>query len=157
MARKKTPTALKVIRGTDQPCRTNYDEAKYEALTKVSIPKVLSSSRARKIFKDKSTQLIRQGILQAPDIDLLTAYCNTYDIFLQAVEALNDPENDLVVKVVTKKGEMQMISPYLQIQKQLIPLLNSLSSQFGFSPSARAGLKLEPKKKENELDKFLNS
>ena len=45
----------------------------------------------------------------------------------------------------------------IKLQPQHIPLLNSLSSQFGFSPSARAGLKLEPKKKENELDKFLNS
>lgn len=157
MGKKKTPTALKVIRGTDQPCRTNYDEAKYEALTKVSIPKVLTSQRARKIFKDKSNQLIRQGILQAPDVDLLTAYCNTFDIYLQAVEQLNDPENPLVVTVQTKKGEMKMISPYLQIQKQLIPLLNSLSSEFGFSPSARAGLKLTPAKKENEFDKFLNN
>jgi len=58
--------------------------------------------------------------------------------------------------VETKKGKMTIISPYIKIQQQLIPILNSLSSAFGFSPSARAGLKIQPRHKIDEFEKFMN-
>lgn len=157
---------MKVIRGTDQPCRMNMDEAKYEALTKVSIPKVLATPRARKIFKDKSKQLISQGILQAPDIDLLTVYANTVDLYFQASEQISNTgtkvseegihsSGGLTVTVHTKNGSYEMVSPYFQIMKQLIPLINSIGGEFGFSPASRASLKIEPKKNINEFEKYL--
>jgi len=136
--RKPLPALIKTQRGTLEKASTNMDETKYDQLTKVSIPKVLATKRSRQIFRDKSKQLIAQRILQAPDIDQLTAYCNTYDLYLQAVEEQNKIENDLVVTVRTKSGEMKMISPYIKLQQQLIPLLNSIGSNFGFSPSSRA-------------------
>lgn len=136
--RKPLPAIIKKQRGTLEGKDSSLEEATYEQLTKVSIPKVLVTKRAREIFRDKSKQLIAQGILQAPDIDQLTAYSNTFDLYLQAVEEQNKEENKLLVSVKTKSGEMQMISPYIKLQQQLLPLINSIGSNYGFSPSSRA-------------------
>jgi P27 family predicted phage terminase small subunit len=154
--RKIIPTTLKTIRGTGRPCRANMDEAKYEALTKVAVPKVLTNARAKHIFRDKSKQLIAHGILQVPDIDLLTAYANTYDLYLQAIEEQSAEGMKLTIEVSTKAGKVTMISPFIKIQQQLLPMLNTLSGAFGFSPSARASLKLQPKEKKDDFEKFMN-
>jgi len=58
--------------------------------------------------------------------------------------------------MVTKAGSVTMISPFIKIQQQLLPMLNTLSAAFGFSPSARAGLKLHPKEKKDDFEKFMN-
>lgn len=136
--RKPTPTALKKVRGTDQPVRMNMNEAEYELLTKVTVPKVLGTKRAQQIFRDKSKQLMAQRILQAPDIDLLTAYANTFDLYLQAIEEQNKPENNLIISVITKSGTAKTTSPYIKLQRELLPLINNMGASFGFTPSSRA-------------------
>ena len=143
------------MRGTDQPCRTNLNEMQYEQLTKVAVPKVLNTLRARKIFKERSAELIAKGLLQKPDVDLLTAYANAYDLWMQAVEAQGS--EDLMTIVKTKSGTMTMPSPYIKLQQELINQIKAIGMLFGFSPTSRASMKMEAPKQQDEFDVFLNS
>jgi P27 family predicted phage terminase small subunit len=149
MARHPLPAAIKKARGTDRPSRMN-DEPEYKLLTKVQTPSVLKTARARKIFKDKAAQLIAQRILQAPDIDLLTSYANTYDLYLQAVEKQAEEKN-LIITVQTKNGMQKQSSPYIKLQRELLPLINSMGAQFGFSPASRS--KVNPVDQSDHDDK----
>ena len=155
--RKPLPGKLKKSRGTDQPVRMNYDEPTYEKITKVSVPRILKSSRAKKIYRERSRVLINMGIIAEPDVDMLVAYANTLDLYYQAVEEQNKSENALTVKVTDSKGNNKiMMSPYIKLQKELIEVANKLGSQFGFTPSSRASLKVAPEKEQDPLEKFLN-
>ena len=153
--RKPLPARVKQLRGTDQPCRTSMDEMEYEKLTKVAVPKILNSTRARKIFKERAAELIAKGMLQKPDVDLLTAYANAYDMWMKATEQLN--EDGLTVVMKTKTGSMTMAHPLISVSSTMLNHVKSIGLLFGFSPSARASLKMEPKKQEDVFMNFLNS
>lgn len=148
MARPKIPTALKKMRGTERPGRAT-NEPEFQLLTKVSTPAVLKTTRARRMFRDKSTMLINQKILQSPDIDLLTAYCNTFDLYLQAVEKQSEIKT-LVETVQTKNGKQLIASPYIKLQRELLPLINQVGTHFGFSPISRAKLQAPPQEDIND-------
>jgi P27 family predicted phage terminase small subunit len=154
--RKNIPTKLKIARSTDQPVRMNYDEAEYEKITKVSVPRILSTTRAKKIYRERAQVMINQGILTEPDQDLLVAYANTLDLYYQTMEKQAEEGFEIVVDVKTKFGTTPMVNPYMKLQKDLLESCTKLAAHFGFSPSTRAALKLQPKEKEDPLQSFLN-
>ena len=154
--RKPIPGKLKKARGTDQPVRMNYDEPTYEKITKISVPRILKSTRAKKIYRERSRVLINMGMIAEPDVDMLVAYANTLDLYYQAVEEQNNNEDGLTVTVKDSKGNVKiMMSPYIKLQKELIETANKLGSQFGFTPSSRAAMKVTPEKEQDPLEKFL--
>ncbi|MCP3849352.1 MAG: phage terminase small subunit P27 family, partial [Gammaproteobacteria bacterium] len=64
--RKPVPTALKLIKGTDQPCRINDKEPKPKS-DNIKMP-VGMSADAKKHWKQVSKQLKEAGILTNLDI-----------------------------------------------------------------------------------------
>ena len=152
--RKSLPNKIKTLRATDQPVRM-MDEVEYERISKVTVPRILSTTRARKIYKERSQVLINMKLLQEPDQDLLVAYANTLDLYYQAIE--KQKNEDLVTELVNAKGhKMQVISPYIKLQKDLLEMVNKLSGHFGFSPSSRASLKVQaPREKMSEFEKLM--
>jgi P27 family predicted phage terminase small subunit len=151
MGRHPLPTAIKKARGTAKPSRLNPNEPEFQILSKVSTPTVLKTARARRMFREKSAMLIAQNILQQPDIDMLTAYCNTYDLYLQAMEAQAESKQ-LVEVVQTKNGKQTISSPYIKLQRELLPLINQMGSNFGFSPVSRS--KVIASTTDNDNDDF---
>jgi len=152
--RKPIPGKLKELRGTDQPVRM-YGEVEYEQITKVSVPRMLNTTRARKIYKQRAQVLINMKLLQEPDQDLLVAYANALDLYYQCMEEMaNEP--GLLVNVTTKAGTTRQTNPYLKLQKELLEIINKLAANFGFSPAARAALKVgAPKEKPSEFEKLM--
>lgn len=155
MGRNALPNKMKELRGTDQPVRM-MDEVEYEMVTKVSVPRILTTSRAKKIYRERSQVLINMKLLQQPDMDLLVAYANTLDMYFQAIEKQKD--EDMVIELINTKGnKMMVISPYIKLQKELLELSIKLASQFGFSPASRASLKVQaPREKMTEFEKLLS-
>ena len=126
----------------------------YERITKVSVPRILTSKRAKKIFRERAQVLINMKLLQEPDQDLLVAYANTLDLYYRAME--NMPEDELMVSVRTKTGTIQLPNPHLKLQKDLLESVNKLAASFGFSPSSRASLKMSaPKEGKTEFEKLM--
>ena len=153
--RKKVPSRIKELRGTDQPVRMNTDEVVYESITKVTVPKILKSKRARQIYKERAQVLINQKLLQQPDMDLLVAYANTYDMYLEAVESQQD--QDLIKTVIGPTGGTKnVVSVYIQLQLTLLEMVNKIGAHFGFTPSSRASLKIQaPKETISEFEKLM--
>lgn len=144
MGRPRTSNKLKELRGTDQPVRMNKAEVEYSRVTKVSVPSILKTTRARKIYKERAQVLINMGLLCEPDQDLLVAYAYTLDMYYIAMK--EQSERGLVETVITKNGSYEVPSAYLKIQKDLLEQVNRLAQHFGFSPSSRASLKVDVKK-----------
>ena len=153
--RNPIPGELKKLRGTDQPVRM-YGEVEYDRITKVSVPRILQTTRARKIYKQRAQVLINMKLLQEPDQDLLVAYANALDLYYQAMEAMAGEDQGLMVYVITKSGTTQQINPYLKLQKELLDMVGKLAGHFGFSPSARAALKVgKPEEKKSEFEELM--
>lgn len=152
--RKPISNALKSLRGTDQKIRLRNEE-KVETLTKVSVPAVLKSKRAKKIFRDKAKQLIERRILSVNDIEQLTIYSYSLDTVFECMENL---EEGKFKALKDDKGRIYKFveNPYLPLYRQMVDIVNKIGSDFGFNPVSRSKVKAsEPEQIENSLLEFL--
>lgn len=153
--RKAIPNELKKHRGTNQPVRMKK-ELPTDKLTRVSAPRVLKTSRARKIFRDKSKQLIRHQILTELDLELLAVYANSLDMVFACIEKIND--DDFVKEVFKERdGEMYLtsviVNPHIKIYKDMLDAINRIGGEFGFSPVSRLKFAGVGKNENNDEDK----
>ena len=149
--RKPTPTALKKIRGTDQPVRMNNEELKIERIEKLPPAPSWFSKLAKKIYRGKGQELINQGIMRTLDLDMFLLYCNEYATYIETSELISKiPHN----KKLSEDGE-KIYRRVRQQNQQAWERLKSISTEFGFTPSSRAALKVTPEKEQDPLEKFL--
>lgn len=151
--RPPTPNALKRLRGTDQPVRMR-DESQIEILTKVATPKVLTTTRAKKIFKDKAAQLIFRKMLTVHDIEQLTTYAYSLDILFTCMKEL---EVGIFKPLKDDKGRIYKYieNPYLALYRQMVEITSKIGADFGFTPVSRMKLKLNNETKTQALEEFL--
>ncbi len=127
---KPVPTALKVVRGTDQPCRVKKNEPK---------PKTDSIKRPFKLshiaslqWTKVSRQLKAAKLLTNIDTHALALYCESYATYIEAkglireqgvvVDGLNGAEKQSAYFLVANKAQDQMLK---------------LMVEFGMTPSSR--------------------
>lgn len=145
--RKPVPTALKLIRGSAQPCRINPDEPKPEA-DKIGPPPELSE-KALEHWEDLSAQLEEVGVLTNMDVKALGVLCETY---AQWVEANSRLSVGLVIK--NDKGH-PVPNPYFNISDKLAKRVQQMLSEFGMTPSARTRVvSNKPDDGSNSFDQF---
>lgn len=130
--RKRLPTNLKVLRGTDQPCRMNPAEVKPDS-DQLEPPLELSAM-ARVHWDDISKKLAKAGLLTNLDVTALTMYCEAYATWADATE--NIRKFGTIIK--TPKTGYPMPSPYLQVANKAFEQMKSLLTEFGMTPAARA-------------------
>jgi P27 family predicted phage terminase small subunit len=86
MARPRTPTKLKLVKGTAQPCRTNSGEPK---LPKgIPPPPEHLSDRARRHWPGIAKMLLGMGVLTKADGLALYGLCETYGELVEARQKL---------------------------------------------------------------------
>lgn len=90
-------------------------------------------------------KLHRMGLLGDIDGHALALYCEAYQEFCFAREYIKEHG---MISVSEKGGEYQ--NPMVGIKNKAAERMNRLGSQFGWSPSARVGLKPEPKTKKDD-------
>jgi len=139
--RKSIPDTIKRLRGTDQPCRlsgevnTDPIEDIVEIVNSGQL-RVLKTKRAKDIFKEKANQLIQLKVLTKMDFEQLAIYAHNVDMMFTCMAELkkgkfkeiHDEEGNIIRYVE---------NPYLKLYKDLIPLINKMASEFGFSPVSR--------------------
>ncbi len=134
--RKPTPTALKKLRGTDQPCRINPREIKVDALAKLpSAPRWFSRTQ-RKIYKSKGDQLRTLNVLTPLDLELFISFCREYGNYIDTSIKLEDVPVDSFLP----PSDESIFNRISKINKESWERAKSLAAEFGFSPSARAKL-----------------
>ena len=83
--RKPISNALKVLKGTDQPCRMR-EEISYEKITKIPKAPDYMCIAGKKVYKITAQQLADQGILNVVNINAVMMYANEMGTF--AIESV---------------------------------------------------------------------
>lgn len=86
MARPRTPTKLKLVKGTAQACRTNPGEPK--PAKGIPAPPEHLSDRARRFWPGIAKMLLDMGVLTKADGLALYGLCETYGELVEARQKL---------------------------------------------------------------------
>lgn len=146
--RKAIPSAMKVLRGTDQPVRMPEQENAPARVEKLPPAPKWFSALAKKIYKTKGQELINQNVIATVDLDMFLLYCNEYAAYIESSEELRK------WKMTDNLGEdaMKRYKRLVQINKQAWERSKSIAIEFGFTPSARS--RVSPLKGEKQLSEF---
>ena len=149
--RKPIPTALKKLRGTDQPSRIN-DQNQPAPISKMPPPPKWFSRTARKIYKTKSQELINQKVMSHLDIDMFVLYCNEYAIYIEtSAEISKIPFN---AKITETSNEVY--KRIRQQNQQAWERAKAIAIEFGFTPSARSRVnKIVVEAEKSEFEKLM--
>lgn len=130
--RKKIPSEIKRLRGTDQPCRTNEKTD----LQKVPVvPRSGLKGSAKKVFELVASELIHKNILDVVGLDLLVAYAREMALYHDLMREVE--KEGLTIEVETKKGTMTVVNPKRKIAESALMNAKSLSAEFGLTPATR--------------------
>lgn len=159
--RKALPDTIKVLRGTDQPCRMSgaVDLAEkitdIKKITSTARLKLLPTKRAKEIFKTKANQLIALGVLTNLDIEHLAIYANSLDVLFSCMEGMREPATEKYNKNGNLVGYVPR--PEIAMYKQMVEHVNRIGAEFGFTPVSRQKLNTEKPEEKNPLQKLLEN
>lgn len=148
--RPKTPTVIKQLQGTDRADRDNDSEMMPSTIDYIPSPPQLMSKAAKKEWKSVCQELINLNMLHGVDLFLLASYCIESSRYLEAIEELADV--GAVNPIYREDGSVYyQQSPWVSIANSALKNAQSLANQFGFTPAARAKIRVE---KPDEEDPF---
>lgn len=155
--RKPLPDAVKVMRGTDQPCRMSGGDnvekiTDVKQITSTARMKLLPTKRAKDIFKAKANQLIALRVLTELDLEHLAVYANSLDILFGCMEKMREPP----VPRYDKEGNIAgyVFPPEVSLYKQMVDHVNRIGAEFGFTPVSRQRINQAPPEEKDELEEL---
>lgn len=156
--RNKTPSAVKELRGTDQPCRINPDEPKPAILAGAVCPIYLQEDEvARQTWEWVIPYLVGIRVLTHGDLDTVASYCEVVSDLRELRGILKSSGRLLVVEKPLPDGSTTKdlkSNPAAVQYNNLLSQKRALSTLLGLNPSARASLKAEPPKEDEYEDVF---
>jgi P27 family predicted phage terminase small subunit len=147
MPNPKTPTALKIVRGTDQPCRRNENEPQVVALRDIPKPPRDLPAAGKKAWVELAQKLVDSGVMTDVDLMAFGALVSCYVEWKTCRDFCF--KNGYVFEekqVIEVDGEPQVITTGWRRYPQAVNLnaaevrLKQWLNQFGMTPSSRAGI-----------------
>lgn len=146
MGRKPIPDIIKKNRGTDQPCRLR-GVVKGEIVTDIRNvlvnPSValLATERQKQIFIEKVNYMIALNLMEDVFIDSLVDYAIYREKFEECVVKVQEMGQPFL----TRRNEAGKIighieNPYIRLAMKYRDIVNSIGSEFGFTPVSRMKL-----------------
>lgn len=135
--------------------RKRKDSAQHKSsLTRINPPDDLMGDSAVRLWKTQSKILIERGTFEVEDAPLLLAYCNSFQMML-------DAEAEIAahgMTVETADGSIKK-SPYVAVRNDCVAQLSRLGSLLGLDPLTRirmtgAGGGKKEGEEGNEFDGF---
>ncbi len=130
------PTKIKLLLGETRPSRLNH----LEPLPSRDVPKmpVGMSTLSRRVWHRLLRDYGQSGVLTSVDADSLRIYCECVVRYEHAATMLEK------AGPLTRgqKGEL-VKNPLHQVVRDDADLIRAFAREFGFTPSARAGLRIE--------------
>lgn len=146
---KPTPTSILKVRGS---WRADAREGEPECGGSPQPPDWLQGEALAK-WNALVPKLERMGVVGEVDGDMLAAYCEAWAEFVEAEKYIRDHGR---VAVGEKGSEYQ--HPMVGIKNKAVERMGRLGAQFGWSASARTGLKVDgEKKQDNGKSRFFNA
>ncbi len=150
--RKKIPTQLKKIAGTDRKDRSLKNE--------MVVSEVISMPEAPSFLNDYAVaewqlvtnQLADLKMLHEVDLALLSAYCREMGMYFEMVEVLKGGQ---IERTYDRDGRLRAskLKPEVKISRDCLDRAMKIAVQFGFTPSARASIP-QPEIKEETKSKY---
>jgi|TARA_R100001443_G_scaffold117454_1_gene143089 P27 family predicted phage terminase small subunit len=125
------------------------------SITRINPPEELMGDAARRIWKQQSKVLIDRGTFEVEDAPLLQAYCNAWQLMLDAeIRIANEG-----LTLPTADGSEKM-HPVVNVRDKSVQQLSRLGSLLGLDPLTRmrmlggGGANDDGKNEGNEFDEF---
>jgi P27 family predicted phage terminase small subunit len=156
--RKSKPAALKVLAGNPGKRNLNRNEPHFTGSPKC--PSWLDKD-AKAEWKRVVVELEELAMLTKCDQASLAAYCQTYSRWKEAEQLVTLHGMVLSEPIVNKSGEVigkrMRRNPANIIASDCLKSLARYGSLFGFDPSSRSRLHVNPNDAADPLDEFLNA
>ena len=143
--RKPLPTQVKQIKGTLQPCRTNYHEPIPEGL--LVEPPDYRPEGAKAAWR-YALECAPPPLLRKLDMSVLEIWACAADLYRQAQAGIG--KTGLLVKAPHSGVPMQ--SPYLAIANKQAQIMTKAAIEMGFTPASRSRISIPNERPGEELD-----
>lgn len=144
MANPRTPTALKVIRGTDQPCRRNDNEPQIAALRNIPDPPRNLPKEAKKAWRELGQKLADAGVIVDVDLQAFEALVSCWVEWKHCRDFCFEHGYAYEKFGLDKDGEMVSFGwkqyPQATHLNTAETRLRQWLNQFGMTPASRAGI-----------------
>ena len=139
-----TPTKVKILRGETRPSRVNYREPLPSANTP-TMPTDMDPE-AKAVWRAVMGSMGKTGVIRQPDAHILRCYCEAVSRYAQAARlyAGSGP-------LVRHAGSL-VKNPLHQVVRDDGEQIRLFARELGLSPSARAGLRVEPEYNFGSID-----
>lgn len=139
MGAKRQPTALKVLKGNPGKRPIEDDSVQPDVNIPTAPPHL--NDVARREWDRIGEVLYNLQILTEIDRAALAGYCQCYSRWVKAENKIK--KEGMVIK--TSNGNL-IQSPYVGIANKAMQMMHKFLTEFGMTPSARAGLKIGSEK-----------
>ena len=143
--RKPLPTQVKQIKGTLQPCRTNFHEPVPEGML-VEPPDYMSEG-AKAAWR-YALESAPPTLIKKLDMSVLEVWACAADLYRQAQIGIS--KTGLLVKAPSSGVPMQ--SPYLSIANKQAQIMTKAAIEMGFTPASRSRISTPMERPPEELD-----
>lgn len=147
--RKPISNELKVLKGTDQPCRMR-DEVRYERITRIPNPPKYFNNHSKRIYKTTTQQLAERGILDVVNINAVIMYAGEMGKYMEAQEIL-DKEGRILTEY-TKFGEKKYRNPLDKMASEYYSNAVRLACELGVTPASASKVKEKPREEKDDFD-----
>lgn len=142
------PTALKLLEGT-RKSRIN-DAEPIPPATGIPEPPEWLGELGMETWRKLAPGLHARGVLTEWDLDAFAVLCQAVASHRQASELLNRSS-------VLIQGDRGLVkNPALQIARDSAQVIRAFAQEFGLTPSARSGLRVEEVTDDSELRRLLS-
>ena len=153
MARRKTPTNVLKLRGSDKknPARMKARGNEPKPAKGIAKPPTWLSRRGRKIFRELAGITTAMDVLSVADHHALALISDAYCDYFTASESII--EQGATYKVVNRDGtELIKAHPAVAQKADAWRRVQSGMSRFGLDPTSRAGLVVNNPESDNPFD-----
>ena len=143
---------MKVLKGTERPCRVNKQEPKLP-IERSMVPAWLSE-RAKEAYRELSDVLVGMQVLTKADRMALEMLCDAYAQYRDAQEFVR--ENGMTYETSTEAGTMHRAFPQVAIASDAYKRIRSMMTEFGLTPASRGKVSAQGEQKEDPLANYMN-
>jgi P27 family predicted phage terminase small subunit len=142
---------MKLLEGNPGKRPLNKNEPQPQAKAP-PCPKHLSKE-AKKEWRRISRELLTLGLLTTVDRAALAAYCQAWARWVEAEEAMSQPDFQLVRS--TDKG-YEHASPWVQVANNALKQMRAYLVEFGLTPASRSRVTVAKPEEKDPYNEFLN-
>jgi len=138
--RKKLPSKLKKMQGTEKKCRVIENEMKVDIVSKVPQAPEWLSEIGKQEWQKVTNQLFNLEMLYQVDLILIESYCNEISLYKECEIQLR--EGNRIDEFKSSQGDLlrRQASPLIKMKNDALNNSLKLASQFGLTPVARASI-----------------